>query len=79
MLDISNLEGEFQIYFKYLLGRRVSALDSFGLFTDFEKTFNNIAISKEDKDEIISIYEHTDDEERKAVLYEILYNLRNIE
>lgn len=78
-LDISNLEGEFQIYFKYLLGRRVSALDSFGLFTDFEKTFNNIAISKEDKDEIISIYEHADDEERKAVLYEILYNLRNIE
>lgn len=78
-LDISGLKGEYQIYFKYLLNQRRAQLDFFGLPTDFEAMPQDNAIGSEDKERIISLYKQTEDEEHKAVLYEILYNLRNIE
>ena len=78
-LDISGLKGEYQIYFKYLFNQRRAQFDFFGLPTDFEAMIQDNAIGSEGKEQIISLYKHTDDEEHKAVLYEILYNLRNIE
>lgn len=77
-LDISHLKGEYQIYFKYLFAQRVQ-LDFFSLSTNFDIMAPNKAIKIEDKELIISLYEQAKDEEHKAVLYEILYNLRNIE
>ena len=79
-LDISGLKGEAQIYFRHLFSRRKSMWGS--LFDDFDTTHKEEAIKSvgiEDKQLIIELYNNTEDEEHKAVLYEILYNLGNIE
>lgn len=78
-LDISGLKGEYQIYFKYLFSQWSDQWNFPKLNADFYDITLDDAIGSEDKEQIISLYNKTEDEEHKAVLYEILYNIRNIE